>query len=1417
MQEKARSPSGDNGIESVRCRACGRRTMAKRGCVEHGHREKELVAAAPDPLYSAASRCEGELPSFGGYRLQQRLGGGGFGVVFAATPVDGGAEVAIKIARKDRPEASRRLVKEAAILADIGPPYAPQVHARGRLPEGMPYVVMESIRCPTLADRLVAAGGTVHFREAACLVDAALQTLEVVHARGYVHRDLKPENIFIIESQERLRATIVDYGLATTEEPCARTSEGAALGTPEYMAPEQCEGRPDIDGRADLYAVGVIFYELLAGRPPFWGPPAAVREDQRSRRPARLRPGVKLPIALEEVVLRALAKDRRERPASASEFRMALARALRVDEETQDAPTPESERSAAPSSGPTSAPRLERRTVGVLFLETELDLASLQRRMASLGGDIAHSSSGHVVAVFDHEPNSSPTRRALRAARELIRRNVCQRALLDLASVVVQRRPKGVRRYISPLFTNPRMRLPEIARATGKGNLLFVTPDAAAALPDTPAGGVNDDEKHLSIRPHQTSSEACSDGGAEPIPVPLDEEKASDFLDEPLLGREAVVRALLESARAAASLGLPTIVQVTGEAGLGKSHLASFVAQQLSQLMIDAQVLELQAREPLVGGTDPTLRALLQFVLELPAHAPSDGGRALISARLEGDAIEHLAVARALGWLDGSGTMGSAHDDGAYPELRALEAAPGALRAAVSMVAGSALRRRTSRGPVFVILDDAHLADDAALSALEYAAQAAAKTPLWICALARPGFEQARPNWGRGAACSQVNQLGPLDRAGAVALCRRLLAPVEDVPEPALDLLIARTKGAPLLLSELVLGLKREGIVRLHPRGGGWYVATDELDRLPDAPLIEWLARAELDALPQALQEFARLISLLGHEMMLDDIVGVLERLDGCGQGEPFPLDPRVATSRLMAAGVLAQDRRSGRIGFRHPLVRDAIAKSIDPSVARHIHLAALAHHQATAPEADRSLRARAHHAAAAGLRSLASNAFMRLADQARDRHAYVEAEALYTRSLEQTEPCEIDESSVRGSPTDKSFGAANERAAAQRRRGLMRCRLGRNHDALEDLRTAREAAETIGDTIEQMEILLDEATTLDWMEEYRSSEARVNEARRRGETLPSMPAPLASRLLLGIGRSFHRFSREAEAAAMLEAAVTQSSDLGEEGYETLVVSLLMLGFIYQGLARLDDAREVLDRAVMLCEVHRDMLHLAPAINNRALLRACRGDKEGMIHDLSRVLSIAREYGQGALELVGEYNLGECLYLMDDMQAAALHVARAAEIERRRSGGRARPIVMLLDARVLLGGGDEGKARVIFEKILAHQEAARELGRMDALLLPSEEVLLDMIDLATRTPDAAAWDELHARSERLSVGQEQVEVLEARAIAALRHGRLDLALDAHMIACAAAARIPNAMRLQLQRHGSEIRRAFRTGPFPSTP
>jgi tetratricopeptide (TPR) repeat protein len=313
-------------------------------------------------------------------------------------------------------------------------------------------------------------------------------------------------------------------------------------------------------------------------------------------------------------------------------------------------------------------------------------------------------------------------------------------------------------------------------------------------------------------------------------------------------------------------------------------------------------------------------------------------------------------------------------------------------------------------------------------------------------------------------------------------------------------------------------------------------------------------------------------------------------------------------------------------------------------------------------------------------------------------------------------------------------------------------------------------------------------------MGDFLASRDKVLEAKTltEGRTTPA----LSARLLLAIGRSSCRFSCIDEAITALELAATEAAALGEEGYETQVIALLLLGSLAQGIANLSNAESVLDRAISLCEAHGDALHLGSSINSRGLLRAFQGDTLRTIADFERVISLGRELGQYYLEFSGHLNLGEFLYWMDRIDEAAAHVARAHSMNERWAIGGWRPETILLEGRIALYRGDIEQARSLAQRVRGEGAAP--------LTVPSDDVLCSMIELATSEADDVAWDALEQRSTRYSFGPERIEVIEARGIVEARRGRLDAARGHFERAAELARQIPNVLRDRILRRLAQL-------------
>src|SRR5947207_6266190 len=271
----------------------------------------------------------------GKYRLEERLGGGGMGTVYRATHLLIDRQVALKVLSQrfvGDETAQQRFRREARAAGRMQHPNAVTVTDFGATGDGYFYIVMELLEGRTLRD-LLAREAPLDPARAVSIMLQASAAVGAAHQAGLIHRDLKPANIFI-EQRSNLPAVVkvLDFGVAKfvveehDDEYKTLTQVGAIIGTPRYMSPEQCSGAAPLTPASDVYSLGIILYEMLTGAVPFSAEtPLAVALKQVSeppRPPSEIVPSI--PPELERVVLHALVKEPRARPADAHELHREL-------------------------------------------------------------------------------------------------------------------------------------------------------------------------------------------------------------------------------------------------------------------------------------------------------------------------------------------------------------------------------------------------------------------------------------------------------------------------------------------------------------------------------------------------------------------------------------------------------------------------------------------------------------------------------------------------------------------------------------------------------------------------------------------------------------------------------------------------------------------------------------------------------------------------------------------------------------------------------------------------------------------------------------------------------------------------------------------------------------------------------------
>ena len=270
----------------------------------------------------------------GRFRIEREIGTGGMGTVFLATHLGLERPVAVKIIKREfagDADVTDRFLREAKTMAKLRHPNAAMIFDAGILPDGRHFIVMEFVEGETLSQAL-AREGRFSFTRAIGIATQICDVLEEAHRLGIIHRDLKPSNILL----GKRGVCVLDFGvakvLASSAESTAThasTGSGQLIGTPRYMSPEQCLGQR-VGARSDLYSLGVLSYEMLAGRPPFVDPLQSALLVKQATAPAPPLPRLRqdIPRSLALAIHSLLAKRPEDRPRTAAMAKVLLERSL---------------------------------------------------------------------------------------------------------------------------------------------------------------------------------------------------------------------------------------------------------------------------------------------------------------------------------------------------------------------------------------------------------------------------------------------------------------------------------------------------------------------------------------------------------------------------------------------------------------------------------------------------------------------------------------------------------------------------------------------------------------------------------------------------------------------------------------------------------------------------------------------------------------------------------------------------------------------------------------------------------------------------------------------------------------------------------------------------------------------------------
>jgi eukaryotic-like serine/threonine-protein kinase len=709
------------------------------------------------PLSRAASLERGDIVA-DRFVIQRMAGRGGMGIVYQALDRVSGAPVALKLIANIEGDATR-FAREAQVLARLSHPAIVRYVAHG-VTRRSPFLAMEWLDGQDLAARLARGGLLVP--DALMLLRRVASGLVDAHAQGILHRDIKPSNVFLVDD-DPARAKLIDFGIARMDLSRAPTTmpltrSGILLGTVGYMAPEQAIADGSIDLRADIFSLGAVLFECLTGEPAFVAKQVVgvlakvLRED--APRVRRLRP--ELPMTLDELVARMMARDRSERPRDATEILAALES---LGSLSGDAPIAASRISIRLSAG-------EQRFVSVILATGAVEASHRPVEIArQFGGEYVRLINGVLVVTF--ESPTSPSEQAMRAA-------ACALALREAFPTARMCLVTG-RTDVGP-NESP-------ASVVDRAVCLLAGSDNHAINVDSVTAGLIGN--HFELAERGESLALC--GVASKINAP----RTLLGRATPCVGRDKELALLEATWRECLQDSVTRAVVITGPAGQGKSRLwHEFVAR-----LRDARAVVTRSDAVGAGSAFLIVRQLVRQVFGL-----TDGlvAEATVRNRLSSLFGSEDANRIADFLLE---LLGHPSSPPASPQLRAARNDPGIMANWLRQSFGEWLVAESAKSPLLVVVEDLHWGDLPSVMYLGDVLRATEAKSLMVLALARPEVHQAFPGLWAGAELQEI-ALSRMTVAAAERLIRMVTGDAFSTETVAA--IVRRADGNAFYLEELI-------------------------------------------------------------------------------------------------------------------------------------------------------------------------------------------------------------------------------------------------------------------------------------------------------------------------------------------------------------------------------------------------------------------------------------------------------------------------------------------------------------------------------------------------------------------------------------------------------------------------------------
>jgi serine/threonine protein kinase len=872
------------------------------------------------------------------FLVEDRIAIGGMGSIFRAIDQQSGRPVALKLLQAQVSAADvERFAREAQILGELPHPHIVPYVAHGVDEAGQPYLVMEWLEGENLAERI--HRGPLGLRDTAAVALGVGAALAEAHQRGVIHRDLKPSNLFLPD-RDLARIVVLDFGIARrTLHMGAVTCTGAVIGTPQYMSPEQARGERELGPPTDIFSLGCVLYECLAGTPPFLGDHAVailVKVMLNEPRPIRAR-RADVPEAFASLIDRMLRKDPRVRfpdglavcealrhlelpaedsiPAATPTVRMT---SLIPDEQRAQPPHDQALHEALRRLEPPSEESIQVATpttrVTSLWVPQEQRIVSLAVAVPRSG---EHERTTALVGDRGTPPTLPPSLK-----HELLQLGAIVELLAD-GTVMVTMPPSASASDQAFLAVRCGLILAEhlldveVAVATGRGHLQGQLPIGEAIdrafelLEDSPRARTPEAPCNVWL---DTLTEDLlagrlqiehEDGRARAVRAqdPATGEDVRRLLGQPTscVGREQELATLESILSTCIGDSVARAAGVVAPPGMGKSRLRHEFLHRAAQHHPELVVLLGRGEIMNVGAPYGMLGQALRRLCGLAGGEPD----AVRTERLRERLGLHLAgtsaaqVVAFLGELCGVCLSGDR-----IPAMHAARSDPRMMHEHVKLAFLDWLRAECLVAPVLLVLEDLHWGDALTVQLLEQALRELAELPLFVFTLARPEAQAQFPSFWASSSL-QVLPLQVLTRRVCERLAQEVLQyALGHAPDAeTVAHVVAQAAGHPLYLEELIRA-----------------VAEGRHDTLPETVLAMLMARlSQLDA---GARQMLRVASVFGETFTRGGLAALL-------RDEQRTVDADATLAMLVRAEFI-EPQRDGwaapqtRFKFRHALVRDA-------------------------------------------------------------------------------------------------------------------------------------------------------------------------------------------------------------------------------------------------------------------------------------------------------------------------------------------------------------------------------------------------------------------------------------------------------------------------------------------------------------